>query len=141
MIDDPAVDVVVELIGGTGMAREFILQALELGKPVVTANKALLAEHGEEIFRAAEANKTEVYFEASVAGGIPIIRALREGLVANRIQSIYGILNGTCNYILTRMEQERLPFDAGAEGGAGGRLRRGGPEPGHRRASTPRTRR
>jgi homoserine dehydrogenase len=111
LIERPDVDVVVELIGGTGVARKFILQALRLGKPVVTANKKLLAEHGEEIHRVAEENKTEILFEASVAGGIPIIKALREGLCANRIESIYGILNGTCNYILTRMEDEKLPFD------------------------------
>ncbi len=78
---------------------------------MVTANKKLLAEHGEEIHRVAEENKTEILFEASVAGGIPIIKALREGLCANRIESIYGILNGTCNYILTRMEDEKLAFD------------------------------
>ncbi len=111
VIRDPSVDVVVELIGGTTIARKFILQALKLGKPVVTANKALLAEHGEEIHRAALAHQTEVYYEASVAGGIPIIKALREGLCANHIESIHGILNGTCNYILTRMEREHLPFD------------------------------
>ncbi len=111
VIEDPSVNVVVELVGGTGIARDFILKALSLGKPVVTANKALLAEHGEEIYALAEQKNTEVYFEASVGGGIPIIKALREGLVANRIESIYGILNGTCNYILTRMEQEHLPFD------------------------------
>jgi homoserine dehydrogenase len=111
LIERPDVDVVVELIGGTGVAKKFILQALRLGKPVVTANKKLLAEHGEEIHRVAEENKTEILFEASVAGGIPIIKALREGLCANRIESIYGILNGTCNYILTRMELEKLPFD------------------------------
>jgi homoserine dehydrogenase len=105
------VDVVVELIGGTGVAKTFVLQALKLGKTVVTANKKLLAEHGEEIHRVAEENGTEVLFEAAVAGGIPIIKALREGLCANRITSIYGILNGTCNYILTRMEDEKLPFD------------------------------
>ena len=105
------VDVVVELIGGTGAARQFVLQALRLGKPVVTANKKLLAEYGAEIHRVAEENGTEILFEASVGGGIPIIKALREGLCANRIQSIYGILNGTCNYILTRMEEENLPFD------------------------------
>ncbi|MFH0878364.1 MAG: homoserine dehydrogenase, partial [Lentisphaerota bacterium] len=110
-ISDPAVDVVVELIGGTRLAKEFILKALRLGKPVVTANKALLAEHGAEIHAVAEQNKTEVYYEASVGGGIPIIKALREGLCANHIESIYGILNGTCNYILTRMEREKLPFD------------------------------
>ena len=111
LIERPDVDVVVELIGGTGAAKKFILQALRLGKPVVTANKKLLAEHGEEIHRVAEEHKTEILFEASVGGGIPIIKALREGLCANRIESIYGILNGTCNYILTRMEEEKLPFD------------------------------
>jgi homoserine dehydrogenase len=111
VIKDPSVDVIVELIGGTTIARKFILQALKLGKPVVTANKALLAEFGEEIHRTAKENHTEVYYEASVGGGIPIIKALREGLCANHIESIYGILNGTCNYILTRMEREHLPFD------------------------------
>ena len=111
LVARPDVDVVVELIGGTGVAKAFILQALRLGKPVVTANKKLLAECGEEIHRVAEENKTEILFEASVGGGIPIVKALREGLCANRIESIYGILNGTCNYILTRMEEEKLPFD------------------------------
>ena len=111
LIARPDVDVVVELIGGTGVAKKFILQALQLGKPVVTANKKLLAEYGEEIHRVAEEHKTEILFEASVGGGIPIIKALREGLCANRIERIYGILNGTCNYILTRMEEEKLPFD------------------------------
>ena len=111
LIDRPDVDVVVELIGGTGVAKKFILQALRKGKPVVTANKKLLAEYGEEIHRVAEEHKTEILFEASVGGGIPIIKALREGLCANRIERIYGILNGTCNYILTRMEEEKLPFD------------------------------
>lgn len=111
VIDHPSVDVVVELIGGKGVARTFVRRALERGKPVVTANKALLAEHGAELFQLAAAHNTEIYFGASVGGGIPIIRALREGLVANRILSMHGILNGTCNYILTRMEQEHLPFD------------------------------
>ena len=111
LVARPDVDVVVELIGGTGAAKAFILQALKLGKPVVTANKKLLAEHGEEIHRVAEEHKTEILFEASVGGGIPIIKALREGLCANRIENIYGIVNGTCNYILTRMEEEQLPFD------------------------------
>lgn len=110
VIKDPSVDIVVELVGGTGIALDFVLKALALGKPVVTANKALLAEKGEEIYRVALEKGTAVYCEASVGGGIPIIKALREGLVANHIQSVYGILNGTCNYILTRMEQERLPF-------------------------------
>ena len=112
VIADPGVDVVVELIGGTGVAKELVTAALEAGKPVVTANKALLAEHGEEIFGLALRKNTEIRFGASVGGGIPVIRALREGLVGNRIESIYGILNGTCNYILTRMENEGLSFDA-----------------------------
>ena len=105
------VDVVVELIGGTTIAKKLILDALSVGKPVVTANKALLAEHGEEIFAAAEKSKADIYYEASVAGGIPIIKSLREGLVGNRIESIIGILNGTCNYILTRMREDREDFD------------------------------
>lgn len=104
------VDVVVELIGGTTAAKKFILAALQAGKPVVTANKALLALHGEELFAAAAAAGVDIYYEASVAGGIPIIKALREGLVANRINRIYGIMNGTCNYILTRMEREGVDF-------------------------------
>jgi homoserine dehydrogenase len=112
VIDDPNTQVVVELIGGTGAARACILSALKQGKPVVTANKALLAEHGAEIFGAANASGTDIYFGASVGGGIPIIRALREGLAGNRIERILGILNGTCNYILTRMEADGLPFEA-----------------------------
>ncbi|TAN39016.1 MAG: homoserine dehydrogenase [Verrucomicrobia bacterium] len=111
VVRDPSVDVIVELIGGCGIAKKLMLQALALGKPVVTANKALLAEHGAEIFQAAATKNTSLHFEASVGGGIPIIKALREGLVANNIRSMYGILNGTCNYILTRMEQEKLAFD------------------------------
>ncbi len=111
VIDDPAVDVVIELVGGTTLARDFVLRALTLGKPVVTANKALLADHGGEIFALAAEKKTGVWFEASVAGGVPIIRALREGLVANRIDRIFGILNGTCNYILTKMEREQVTFE------------------------------
>lgn len=111
LIDSPDVDVVIELVGGTTVAKEFILRALKQGKPVITANKALLAEYGEELFQAAREFKTDLYYEAAVAGGIPVIRALREGLVANHIESMYGILNGTCNYILTRMEQEHLEFD------------------------------
>ena len=104
------VDVVVELIGGTTVAKKFILQALGEGKSVVTANKALLAEHGEELFAAAEKNNADLDYEASVGGGIPIIKSLREGFVGNRIERIYGILNGTCNYILTRMEREEIDF-------------------------------
>ena len=104
------VDVVVELIGGTTIARKFILEALNQGKSVVTANKALLAEYGEELFEAAAKNNADLYYEASVAGGIPIIKSLREGFSGNAIKRIYGILNGTCNYILTRMEREEIDF-------------------------------
>ena len=111
VIDDPAIDIVIELIGGVTIARKFITRALSLGKPVVTANKALLAEHGADLMALAQSHKTDLYFEASVAGGIPIIKTLREGLIANRIDSIYGILNGTCNYILTRMEREKLKYE------------------------------
>ena len=103
-------DVVVELVGGTTFAKKLILDALNAGKSVVTANKALLALHGEELFAAAEKNNVDLYYEASVAGGIPIIKALREGLAANRINRIFGIMNGTCNYILTRMEREGVSF-------------------------------
>ena len=107
---DPAVHIVCELMGGTTLAREVTLAALRAGKTVVSANKALLCEHGPEIFAAARKHGGHFFFEASVAGGIPIIKALREGLVANRFGLIYGILNGTCNYILTRMEREGLPY-------------------------------
>ena len=110
VINDPGIQIVVELIGGTGVAKTFVLAALNAGKSVVTANKKLLAECGEEIFGSAEKNGVDIYFGASVGGGIPIIRVLREGLAGNEIQSIHGILNGTCNYILTRMENEGLPF-------------------------------
>ena len=105
-------DIIVELVGGTTVAKKFILDALHAGKPVVTANKALLAQFGEELFAAAEASNVDMGYEASVAGGIPIIKALREGLAANRINRIYGIMNGTCNYILTRMEREGADFQS-----------------------------
>jgi len=111
VIDDPAVDVVIELIGGTGVARQLVTRALSAGKAVVTANKKLLAEYGAELYAMAARNRADLYFGASVGGGIPIIRALREGLSANAIISIQGILNGTCNYILTQMESEGLDFD------------------------------
>jgi homoserine dehydrogenase len=108
---DENVQIVVETIGGTGIAKELVLKALNAGKCVVTANKKLLAEYGKEIFDTAAANNVDIYFGASVGGGIPIIRVLREGLAGNDIESIHGILNGTCNYILTRMENEGLPFN------------------------------
>ena len=111
VIAAPDVRIVVETIGGTGIARTLVLAALNAGKAVVTANKKLLAEHGKEIFDAAKKNGVDIYFGASVGGGIPIIRSLREGLAGNEILQIHGILNGTCNYILTRMENEGKPFD------------------------------
>ena len=111
VINDSSIDLIVELVGGTGIARTFTLEALKQGKPVITANKALLADHGEEIYKVARENNTGIYYEASVGGGIPILRSQRAGLIGNRIESIFGILNGTCNYILTRMEREGLPFD------------------------------
>ena len=111
VIDDPEIDVVVELIGGLEKAKEIILTAMEKGKHVVTANKALLAECGREIYSAAEKYGVNLGFEASVAGGIPIIDTLRHGLAANRIQTTMGILNGTSNYILTKMSREGLPYD------------------------------
>jgi homoserine dehydrogenase len=111
LIDDPAVDIVVELIGGYTTARRLILRALERGKPVATANKALLAVHGKEIFDVGRAHGADVAFEASVGGGIPILRALREGLAANRILSVRGIINGTTNYVLTEMEKSGETFD------------------------------
>ena len=121
VVHDPRVDVITELVGGTGLAKTMILAALKLGKPVVTANKALLSAHGEELFAAAEQYGTNLYYEASVCGGIPIIKALREGFVGNRISELYGIVNGTCNYILSRMKLEGADFadvlkDAQAQG-------------------------
>jgi homoserine dehydrogenase len=109
---DPSIDVLVEAIGGAGdPAKGAVETALAAGKPVVTANKALLARHGDKLARLAERHQVALNFEASVAGGIPIVKTLREGLNGNAFSRIYGILNGTCNYILSRMEQDRLSFD------------------------------
>jgi len=110
VVTDPEIDIVVELIGGYGIAKELVLKAIENGKHVVTANKALLAVHGTEIFAAAQKKGVMVGFEAAVAGGIPIIKAVREGLAANRIQWIAGIINGTTNFILSEMRDKGLPF-------------------------------
>jgi homoserine dehydrogenase len=110
IFSDPDISIVVELIGGIEPAKSFILKAIESGKHVVTANKALLSIHGKEIFEAASSKGVEVGFEASVGGGIPVIKSLKEGLVANRIQSIMGIMNGTANYILTQMTDHATPF-------------------------------
>jgi homoserine dehydrogenase len=111
VIANPAIDIVVELIGGYGIARTLVLEAIAAGKHVVTANKALLAVHGNEIFAAAREKGVMVAFEAAVAGGIPIIKALREGLTANRIEWIAGIINGTTNFILSEMREKGLGFD------------------------------
>jgi len=111
LIEDPDIQVVVELMGGMHPARELILGAIERGKMVVTGNKALLAEHGREIFEAAAAHKVPVFFEAAAAGGVPIIKAIREAFIGNHILSMYGIINGTCNYILTRMTESGMSFD------------------------------
>ncbi|MGZ5101575.1 MAG: homoserine dehydrogenase [Usitatibacter sp.] len=111
IVSRPDIDIVVELIGGDTVARELVLRALDNGKHVVTANKALLARHGTEIFARAHAKGVMVAFEGSVAGGVPIIKAIREGLAANRIEWIAGIINGTCNFILSEMRDKGLPFD------------------------------
>jgi homoserine dehydrogenase len=111
VIANPDIDIVIELIGGYGIAKALVLEAIAAGKHVVTANKALLAVHGTEIFQAAQAKGVMVMFEAAVAGGIPIIKALREGLTANRIQWIAGIINGTTNFILSEMRSKGLDFD------------------------------
>jgi homoserine dehydrogenase len=111
VVSDPNIDIVVELIGGTTLAKELVLKAITNGKHVVTANKALIALHGNEIFAAAQKKGVIVAFEAAVAGGIPIIKAVREGLSANRIEWIAGIINGTTNFILTEMREKGLAFD------------------------------
>jgi len=110
ILDDPEISIVIELVGGMEPARSFILKALENGKHVVTANKALMAHKGDEIFQRAMDSKRDIGFEASVCGGIPVILTLQQGLVANEIESILGIFNGTSNFILTRMSQDGLPY-------------------------------
>ena len=112
VVDNPKIDIVCELMGGTEIALELTRRALRQGKIVVTANKALICEHGEELFELARAHGASYFYEASVAGGIPIIKTIREALVANRFSLIFGILNGTSNYILTRMEREGVSFEA-----------------------------
>jgi len=111
VVDNPEIDIVCELMGGTSRALQLTRRALEHGKIVVTANKALICEHGEELFEVARQNGGHYFYEASVAGGIPIIKTIREALVANRFKLIFGILNGTSNYILTRMEREGISFE------------------------------
>ena len=111
LADEKGIDIVVELVGGTTFAKDIIMRALENGKSVVTANKALIATFGQELFEKAERKGVDIGFEASVGGGIPCIKALREGLVGNRIAKMLGILNGTCNYILTKMETDKADFE------------------------------
>jgi homoserine dehydrogenase len=111
LIADDSIDIIVELIGGAGFAKTAVLRAIDAGKHVVTANKALLAEHGAEIFEAAERKGVTVAFEAAVGGGMPVIKTIRESMIGNDIRSVKTIINGTCNYVLTRMEQDGLPFD------------------------------
>ncbi len=110
ILNDDSISVVIELVGGTTFARKVVLESLERGKHVITANKALIAEHGPEIFETAARKGVSVYFEAAVGGGMPVIKSIREGLVGNNVLSIKTIINGTCNYILTRMTREGLPF-------------------------------
>lgn len=111
VLADPEIELIVELIGGEEPARAYLLEAIARGKHIVTANKALLAAHGEEIFAAAEQRGVDVYYEASVGGGVPIIRALREGLASDRVDELVGIVNGTSNFLLTTMTEEGRPFD------------------------------
>lgn len=110
LLTDPDIDMVIEMIGGDGIAKDFMLQAINNGKHIVTANKALLAAHGNELFAAAARNGVDLAFEASVGGCMPIIKSVRESLVANHIKSMTGILNGTCNYILSKIEDEGISF-------------------------------
>jgi homoserine dehydrogenase len=111
LVDDPSLDIVVELVGGTRVAKDVVLAALDAGKSVVTANKALLATHGAEVFARAAAKRGEIAFEASVGGTIPVLRALREGLCGDRVLALHGIVNGTCNFILTQMEANGEPYE------------------------------
>lgn len=112
LVKNPEIEILVELIGGTTVAKELVMLAIQAGKHIVTANKALIAEHGNELFAAAEEAGVQVLYEAGVAGGIPIIKALREGLAANKIEWLAGIINGTGNFILTEMEEKHRDFDA-----------------------------
>ncbi len=111
VLNDPAVNIVIELIGGTAFAKKIVLEALCRGKHVITANKALIAEYGPELFECASRNGVSLYFEASVGGGMPVIKTVREALAGNEIVSVKTIINGTCNYILTKMFAESLPFE------------------------------
>ncbi len=126
VIRDESIDIVVELVGGTTVARDFVMAAIDNGKHVVTANKALIAHHGREIFQSALQKGVSVGFEASVGGGIPIIRAMRDGYVGNKVLSIHGIMNGTSNYVLSRMTERMASANAQSRARASSRITRGG---------------
>jgi len=111
LINDKEISIVIELVGGYGFAKEFVVEALKAGKNVVTANKALVATFGEELYSAAKEGNADLFYDAAVAGGIPIVKAVKESLQANTINEIYGIINGTCNYVLTEMETNKLSFE------------------------------
>ena len=132
VLDDPEISIVIELMGGLEPARSFILQAMRNKKHVVTANKALLANFGDEIFAAAESENVDIGFEASVGGTIPVIKTIKESLAANRIKSIFGIMNGTSNYILSKMTDEGKDLRRGPQGGPGARFCRGRSHQRHR---------
>ena len=126
VILNPEIDIFIELIGGYEPARSFVLKALHAGKHVVTANKALLAKYWGDVFEHTRVYRRLVYFEASVGGGIPVIQALNEGLAGNRISKVVGILNGTTNYVLTRMSQDGFGLSGGAQGSPEGGFCRSG---------------
>ena len=128
LLNDDSISIGIELVGGTGIAKQIQLKMLAAGKDVVTANKALLAEHGGELYEAAQKNGRCIAFEASCAGGIPIILGIRNGLTANNIKAMYGIVNGTCNYILSNMTSKGEDFADALETGTGERLRRSRPD-------------
>ena len=111
IVSDPSINIVIEVMGGIEPAKSLILEAIKNGKSVITANKALLATHGHELFNAADAAKVDLYYEAAVAGAIPIIRSMRESLAGDQITRVMGIVNGTTNYILTKMDEEGRAFD------------------------------
>ena len=136
MVSDPEVDIVVEAMGGVDLAYELVRTALEQGKHVVTANKALLATHGGELVALAQGKGVRLEYEAAVAGAIPIVKPLRESLAGDRVRKVLGILNGTTNFILTKMAEEGARLRRRPGRGAGGRLRRGRPDRRRRRRTT-----
>ncbi len=132
VVNDPDIDIIIEMIGGEGIAKELILKAIENGKQVITANKALLASQGNALFKAAAEKGVDLAFEAAVGGCMPIIKSMRESLVANRIQSMTGILNGTCNYILTKITDEKSAFSDALTEAQNKGYAEADPDPGYR---------